>query len=96
MPAPEGAAGGGVFNQGGELFMVNKSAPEKQAAAWQYLKFLDEPENSTIWAIATGYVPIRKSSAASRDEHFWAANPVFKVRTTSCSRARTPPRRRAR
>ena len=51
---------GGVFVQGGELFMVNKSAPAKQAAAWQFLKFLDEPENMTTWAIGTGYIPIRK------------------------------------
>ena len=43
---------GGVFNQGGELFMVNKSAPAKQAAAWKFLKFLAEPENVTAWAIA--------------------------------------------
>ena len=61
-----GSRRGGVFNQGGELFMVNKSAPEKQAAAWKFLKFLAEPENVTTWAIGTGYIPIRKSSA---DEH---------------------------
>ena len=54
---------GGVLVSGGELFMVNKSAPEKQAAAWQYLKFLDSPESLTTWAIGTGYLPIRKASA---------------------------------
>jgi sn-glycerol 3-phosphate transport system substrate-binding protein len=81
MPSPtKGAAGGGVFNQGGELFMVNKSAPEKQAAAWQYLKFLAEPENITAWAIATGYIPIRKSSASSSEmQQYWQTNPGFKV-----------------
>ncbi len=80
MPGPGAASTGGVFNQGGELFMVNKSAPEKQAAAWQFLKFLAEPENVTTWAIATGYIPIRKSSAASTEmQDYWAQNPGFKV-----------------
>jgi sn-glycerol 3-phosphate transport system substrate-binding protein len=80
FPAPTSARKGGVFNQGGELFMVNKSAPAKQAAAWKFLKFLAEPENVTTWAIATGYIPIRQSSAASTEmQDYWAQNPGFKV-----------------
>ena len=47
LPGPAPGDRGGVFNQGGELFMVNKSAPAKQAAAWKFLKFLAEPENVT-------------------------------------------------
>ena len=78
MPGPSG--NGGVLVSGGALFMVNKSAPEKQAAAWQYLKFLDDTEQQAIWAAGTGYVPIRKSAAASKTmTDFWAANPLFKV-----------------
>ena len=81
MPGPgAGASRGGVFVQGGELFMVNKSAPAKQAAAWQFLKYLDQPDNVTAWAIGTGYVPIRKSSAASSAmQEYWAQNPGFTV-----------------
>ena len=81
MPGPGRARlAGGVFNQGGELFMVNKSAPAKQAAAWKFLKFLAEPENVTAWAIGTGYIPIRESSAASAEmQDYWAQNPGFKV-----------------
>jgi sn-glycerol 3-phosphate transport system substrate-binding protein len=59
---------------------VNKSAPAKQAAAWQFLKFLDSPTNMTTWAIGTGYLPIRKSSAASTAmQDYWAKDPGFKV-----------------
>jgi sn-glycerol 3-phosphate transport system substrate-binding protein len=80
FPAPGGARRGGVFNQGGALFMVNKSAPAKQAAAWKFLKFLAEPENVTTWAISTGYIPIRESSADSTEmQSYWAQNPGFKV-----------------
>jgi sn-glycerol 3-phosphate transport system substrate-binding protein len=81
MPSPvKGAVPGGVFNQGGENFIVNKSSPAKQAAAWQFLKFLEQPQNVTAWAIATGYIPIRKSSAASTEmQDYWQQNPGFKV-----------------
>jgi sn-glycerol 3-phosphate transport system substrate-binding protein len=81
MPAPGAKpAKGGVFVQGGELFIVNKSAPEKQAAAWQFEKFLDQTDSMTTWAIGTGYIPIRTSSAdSSAMTQYWAANPGFKV-----------------
>jgi ABC-type glycerol-3-phosphate transport system substrate-binding protein len=62
------------------MFMVNKSSPAKQAASWKFLKFLLQPENVTTWAIATGYIPIRQSSADSSEmKSYWAENPGFKV-----------------
>jgi len=80
LPGPTANSKGGVLVSGGELFMVNKSAPEKQAAAWEYLKFLDNAANITKWAIGTGYLPIRKSSAASTEmQAYWAQNPSYKV-----------------
>jgi sn-glycerol 3-phosphate transport system substrate-binding protein len=79
-PMPGPSHQGGVLVSGGALYMVNKSKPEKQAAAWKYLKFLDEPANITTWAIGTGYIPIRKSSAASSEmAAYWAQNPTYKV-----------------
>ncbi len=79
-PMPGPSHKGGVLVSGGALYMVNKSAPEKQAAAWKFLKFLDEPENMTTWAIGTGYIPIRKASADSPEmQQYWAQNPTYKV-----------------
>ncbi len=80
MPSPGTSAKGGVLVSGGALYMVNKSAPAKQAAAWKFLKFLDQPDSLTTWAIGTGYLPIRKSSAASQAmQDYWAQNPEYKV-----------------
>src|SRR3954451_17522117 len=79
-PMPGPSHKGGVLVSGGELFMVNKSAPAKQAAAWEFLKYLDTTESMTKWAIGTGYLPIRKSSADSADmQTYWSANPTYKV-----------------
>jgi sn-glycerol 3-phosphate transport system substrate-binding protein len=78
MPGPSGR--GGVIVQGAGLFMVNKSSPEKQAAAWQYLKFLDSTPSQITWATGTGYLPITKASSASPEmQQFWAQNPGYKV-----------------
>ncbi len=80
FPAPGKAARGGVLVSGGALYMVNKSAPAKQAAAWEFLKFLDNPTNMTEWAIGTGYIPIRKSSASSSQmQDYWTQNPSYKI-----------------
>ena len=80
MPALTASAKGGVGVSGGALYMVNKSAPAKQAAAWRFLKFLDQPDSLTTWAIGTGYLPIRKASADSAAmQQYWAQNPAYKV-----------------
>lgn len=78
MPGPTGP--GGVSVGGGGLFISNKSSPEKQAAAWEYEKFLDSPESQAAWAAGTGYLPIRKSAAALKPvQDLWAARPGYKV-----------------
>ena len=71
---------GGVLVSGGALYMVNKSKPEQQAAAWKFLKYLDDPAQQATWAIDTGYIPIRKTAAASTAmQDYWAKNPTYKV-----------------
>ncbi len=78
MPGPKGK--GGVLVGGGANYIVNKSSPEKQAAAWQYAKFLNDPENQADWSVSTGYIPIRQSAAdLPQVQQYWAANPGFKV-----------------
>jgi len=78
MPGPSGK--GGVLVGGAALYIVNKSAPEKQAAAWEFAKFLNEPETQADWAAGTGYVPIRESSVElDVITSLWAETPGFKI-----------------
>ncbi len=78
MPGPPGD--GGVLVGGGALYIVKKSAPEKQAAVWEYLKFLVDPQVQADWAAGTGYVPIRKSSVdLPAIQQLWATTPGYKV-----------------
>ena len=79
---------------GGANYIVNESTPEKQAAAWRFAKYLDEPETQAEWAAATGYIPIRKSAvdAARWSRSCGAGSPTTRWRTTSSRSApRTSP-----
>jgi len=78
MPGPTGK--GGVLVGGAANYIVNKSSPEKQAAAWQFAKFLNDPETQADWAVGTGYVPIRQSAAnLPQVQQRWSEIPGFKV-----------------
>jgi ABC-type glycerol-3-phosphate transport system substrate-binding protein len=51
------------------IFNVPK---EQQTAAWEFVKFFTSPDVNVRWALATGYVPIRKSAANDpRMQAFW-------------------------
>jgi sn-glycerol 3-phosphate transport system substrate-binding protein len=78
IPGPKGK--GGVLVGGGANYIVKKSSPEKQAAAWQFAKFLNETETQAEWSVGTGYVPIRQAAAEQPTvQQYWAQNPAFKV-----------------
>lgn len=55
-------------NTAGTNVMMFTTDLNKQAAAWEYLKFLTNTENTVYWAMATGYMPIRTSGFES-DEY---------------------------
>jgi sn-glycerol 3-phosphate transport system substrate-binding protein len=78
MPGPKGK--GGVLVGGAANYIVKKSSPEKQAAAWQFAKFLNDPESQADWSVGTGYVPIRQSAAnMPQVQQRWSEVPGFKV-----------------
>ncbi len=65
---------------GAANYIVNKSAPEKQAAAYEFAKFLASPKIQSEWAAATGYVPVSKSAATmSPLAEKYAQQPEYKV-----------------
>jgi sn-glycerol 3-phosphate transport system substrate-binding protein len=71
---------GGEHVSGGSLYIVKQPSAARQAAAWQFAKYLNDPETQATWAVGTGYVPIRESAADSKVmTDYWAANPEFKV-----------------
>jgi len=61
-PMPGPVDKGGVLVGGAAFYIMKDTSAEKQAAAWEYAKFMNEPENMAEWAAGTGYIPIRESS----------------------------------
>ncbi|WP_028543889.1 ABC transporter substrate-binding protein [Paenibacillus taiwanensis] len=47
---------------GGNFYIFKDIDPKKQAAAWEFVKFMTEPEMAAQWSIDTGYVGVRKSA----------------------------------
>jgi ABC-type glycerol-3-phosphate transport system substrate-binding protein len=51
-----------AVNLYGASVSVYKTTPEKELAAWQVIKFLGQKEQTTKWAVSTGYLPVRQSA----------------------------------
>ncbi len=69
---------------GTNVTVFNQGTPEQKLAAWMYIKFLTDTENTAYFSENTGYIPVRKS-AAELDSYkaFLEKNPVKKVPFTS-------------
>ncbi len=57
----------------GRSWLVMRSTPEKQLAAWLFARWFVEPEQTLAWALGTGQLPLRASAAdrlrREHDEH---------------------------
>jgi ABC-type glycerol-3-phosphate transport system substrate-binding protein len=66
FPSPEGQPA--VFTYGPTLSIL-KSAPERQLAAWLFLKWLVSPESQKKLVEATGVLPVRPSAIGQLGEY---------------------------
>lgn len=63
VAAVPGGPAGPVLNAGGGNFVIfGKTTPEKQKAAWTFIKWMTAPENSAEYSIKSGYLPVRTSA----------------------------------
>ena len=62
---------GGVSIGGGSLWALNNEDVEKQAAVWEFVKFLVSAESQAYWNAQTGYFPV---TVAAHDEPVFQEN----------------------
>ena len=62
----------------GASVSIPKSTPERELAAWIFIKYYTTPEVQKLWAEASGYFPVRQSVADMMTEYM-AANPTYKA-----------------
>jgi sn-glycerol 3-phosphate transport system substrate-binding protein len=62
---------------GGTFFVVLASAPaEEKEAAWAFLRWMCEPEQTISWATRTGYLPVTEDAVARlKDEGWYTKHP---------------------
>lgn len=70
-PLPKGVKSASP-TMGTNLAIFKGNDEATQEAAWRFIKFLIQPENTLEWALGTGYVPVRESAWAD----YIAANPM--------------------
>ncbi len=64
----------------GTNLAIMKSTPEKQQAAWDFIKWLTETKQSAYWTVQTNYLPVRKSAVNDPSlQEYIAKTPRFKV-----------------
>jgi sn-glycerol 3-phosphate transport system substrate-binding protein len=80
FPALSSSIKGGIEPGGSGVYISSKVPALDQAASWVFLSYLCNPQTQATWAAGTGYIPVRKSSAASPTiKTLWASSPGYKV-----------------
>lgn len=60
----------------GANICVFRSRPEREMAAWKFIKYFASTEVTARWAMASGYLPVRKSAAETKPmQDVWAKRP---------------------
>jgi len=66
-----------VVNAYGASISVCRAAPERELAAWLFLKWFTAPEQQARWVRASNYFPVRRSTARELAEYF-EQNPRYR------------------
>lgn len=59
----KGAENLGQCTGGGVLFLGNNGDENREKGSWEFMKFMMEPENTSAFAMAAGYLPINQQGA---------------------------------
>jgi sn-glycerol 3-phosphate transport system substrate-binding protein len=79
-PLP-GPTEGGVLVGGASLYLVDRgTSDQEKAASWDFVRWLNEPEQQATWHVATGYLPIRRAAVEQPAVvEAWAETPDFRI-----------------
>ena len=68
----------GVIIGGAALWLIDDDDAAKDAAAWQFMKFMAAEDQQVTWHTGTGYFPVRTDIAGNNNlQTFWTENPNF-------------------
>ncbi|MEA3336192.1 MAG: ABC transporter substrate-binding protein [Chloroflexota bacterium] len=78
IPHSDSSDRNGVIIGGAALWLIDADDAAANDAAWQFMKFMAEPEQQVTWHTNSGYFPVRTDVADNEEvQAFWAENPNF-------------------
>ena len=76
----------------GPSVTVFKTTPERQLAAWLFVKWFTEKQQTATWAMDSNYFPVRRSAAESPEmQDYFQKNPLYKKAFDFLPYGRTEP-----
>jgi sn-glycerol 3-phosphate transport system substrate-binding protein len=71
---------GGAIPGGASLWIMNGKPSYEQKAAWEFVKFLEQPDNMAYWHTHTGYFPVDKKALNDPADQAWVQQyPLFRA-----------------
>lgn len=78
IPHADSSDRNGVVIGGAALWLIDSGDADVNAAAWEFMKFMAEPQQQIDWHVGSGYFPVRTDVQESEEiQQFWAENPNF-------------------
>ncbi len=80
IPHSDSSERNGVVIGGAALWLIDSEDDAKDAAAWDFMKFMTEADQQVTWHTGTGYFPVLASlqdSPPAELATFWDENPNF-------------------
>jgi sn-glycerol 3-phosphate transport system substrate-binding protein len=80
FPKSGDTGAGGTIIGGASLWVMNGKPSYEQKAAWEFVKFLEQPDNMAYWHTHTGYFPVDKKALNDPTDQAWVAQyPQFRT-----------------
>ncbi len=80
VPHTDSSERNGVSIGGAALWLIDSGEEETNQAAWEFIKFMVEPEQQITWHTGTGYFPVRMDLLENEElQQFWEENPNFRT-----------------
>jgi sn-glycerol 3-phosphate transport system substrate-binding protein len=80
FPRSTSGSTGGTIIGGASLWIMNGKPSYEQKAAWEFVKFLEQPDNMAYFHTHTGYFPVDKKALNDPTDQAWVAQyPQFQT-----------------
>lgn len=90
IPHSDSSERNGVAIGGAALWLLDSGDDAENAAAWEFMKYMAEPEQQVTWHTETGYFPVRNDLVDNPElQEFWEESPNLRTAIEQLATTRT-------